>query len=273
MTNLVDLKKLFEFDLNGYVILKGFLPQTVVSRLNDVLDAQPSARDVHKFKFILTDPMFMDLMSDRRVLEVCHAWIDPFFRFDHAWGVQHYPEEATPAARENLHGGPYAEQSYFQYHWRNNRPTCTCMIVAYALEAQLPGDGGLVIVPGSHKSNLGLGGTQVFNDILGRDHAGAPWIVQPELHPGDLLIFTEAAMHGTEAWKAKTRRRRNLYYKYGYGSMGWPPSDNEEAIELRKRARTRQEELLLRPPFVSTASGNQLNWREPTLLASTRPHA
>jgi hypothetical protein len=271
MASAIGIKELFEFDLNGYVVVKGFLSQEEVARMNGALDAQPSARQAHKFKFILTDPMFMDLMSDRRILDICSEWIDPHFRFDHAWGVQHYPDEANPAERENLHGGPYAEQSYFQYHWRNDRPTCTCIICAYVLEAQLPGDGGFVIVPGSHKSNLGLLGTQVFNLILGRDHAKAPWVVQPELHPGDLLIFTEAAMHGTEAWRAPDRRRRNLYYKYGYGAMGWPPQDNEEALELRRRARNTQEELLLRPPYVSTLSGNQLKWREPTVEREVPP--
>ncbi len=266
MASPIGLKELFEFDLNGYVVVKEFLAPDRVSYINGVLDSQPTARQAHKFRFMLTDPVFMDLMSDRRVLELCHNWIDPHFRFDHAWGVQHCPDEPNPSERENLHGGPYAEQCYFQYHWRNNRPTCTCLLFAYALEPQLPGDGGLVIVPGSHKSNLGLVGTQVFDQFLGGDPSAASWVVQPELHPGDLLIFTEAAMHGTETWKAPRRRRRNLYYKYGYGSMGWPPFDNAEVAELRRRARNEQEARLLRAPYVSTTVGNQHNWRQPTLL-------
>jgi hypothetical protein len=273
MASLAGLKEVFEFDLNGYTILRSFLSKDEVTHINRVLDAEPTAKQIHKFRFMLSNPIFLDLMADRRVLEICHEWIDPFFRFDHAWGVQHFPNEANPAARENLHGGPYAEQSYFQYHWRNNHPTCTCIIFSYVLEPQLRGDGGLVIVPGSHKSNLGLIGTQVFKQILGGDHSSSPWVVQPELHPGDLLIFTEATMHGTEAWRSPHRRRRNLYYKYGYGSMGWPPADNAEATELRQRARNRQEELLLRVPYVSTTSGNELHWRQPTLLSGEQPQS
>ena len=214
MSSLIGKRQLFEFDLNGYVIIRDFLSAAQVASFNARLDAQPFARQSHKFSFMLTDPVFMDLMVDRQILELCAHWIDPFFRFDHAWGVQHYPGEPNPSERTNLHGGPYAEQSYFQYHWRNFRPTCTCLIVTYVLEPQLAGDGGFVIVPGSHKSNLGLVGYEVFRDLLNGDHARAPWVLQPELRAGDVLIFTEATMHGTDTWKPHDRRRRNLYYKY-----------------------------------------------------------
>lgn len=266
MAGLVGLKELFEFDLTGYVIVRGFLPPERVAYMNRVLDGQSCARQRHKFSFILADPVFLELLSDERVLEACEKWIDPFFRFDHAWGVQHFPAEPNPGERKNLHGGPYAEQSYFQYHWRNNRPTCTCIIFAYALEPQLPGDGGFVIVPGSHKSNLGINGAQVFTTILNHEYSGAPWVVQPELRAGDLLIFTEATMHGTDTWRAPDRRRRNLYYKYGYGSMGWPAVDDPEIAELRRRARNEQERRLLRPPYVSLTTGNTLEWRQSTVV-------
>jgi hypothetical protein len=266
MADLVGLNELFEFDLNGYVVIRGFLPRELVADMNRVLDSQPSARDAHKFDFILTHLMFMDVMSDRRILDVCHEWIDPFFRFDHAWGVQHYPNEPNPSERENLHGGPYAEQSCFQYHWKNDRPTCSCIIFAYALEPQLAGDGGFILVPGSHKSNLGLSGSQIAGRLLSRHQARTRFVAQPELDAGDLLIFTEATMHGTAAWNPLDRRRRNIYYKYGYGSMGWPPWDNPEAVELRRRARNEQERRLLRQPYVSTTTGNRLDWRTPTLV-------
>jgi hypothetical protein len=267
MATLIGVRELFEFDLNGYVIIRNFLSVDRVRYINQVLDSTPVVNHTHKFSFMLTDPIFMDLMSHRDILEVCNEWIDPFFRFDHAWGVQHSSNERNAGEGTNLHGGPYQEQSYFQYHWHNGRPTCTCIVFGYVLEPQLAGDGGFVVVPGSHKSNMGLGGFDVFRRILRSDHSRASWVVQPELQAGDLLIFTEAAMHGTKTWQAPDRRRRIIYYKYGYGSLGWPPFDNSEAMELRGRARTEQEQLLLRPPYVSTTTGNELKWREPTLLA------
>jgi hypothetical protein len=265
-TSIIQLQQLFEFDLNGFVIIRGFLPQEMVREINAILDRQPSARVAHKFDFVTLHDVFLDLMSDPRILEVCERWINPYFRFDHAWGVQHYPNEPDPSARNNLHGGPYQEMGYFQYHWNNGSPTCTCIICSYILEPQRKGDGGLVIVPGSHKSNLGIGGWDIFTQILNRDHSEVSWVVQPELEAGDLMILTEATMHGTITWKNPDRRRRNLYYKYGYGFMGWPPADNEEMLALRRMARNEQEENLLRAPYVSRTTGNDLRWRPRTRI-------
>ena len=48
--------------------------------------------------------------------------------------------------------------------------------------------------------------------------------------------------------------------------MGWPPSDNEEILTLRARARSEQERNLFRPPYVSTTTGNDLDWRPGTMV-------
>jgi hypothetical protein len=271
MNTLIGPKQVFEFDLNGFLVVRGFLSARIVTELNDILDRQPSARTAHKFHFVTLDERFIDLLVDPRVLEVCQRWINPYFRFDHAWGVQHYPNEPKSDERKNLHGGPYQEMGYFQYHWYNGAPTCSCIIFAYVLEPQRKGDGGFVVVPGSHKSNLGFSGPRIFSEFLQGDHENANWVFQPELEAGDLLIFTEATIHGTERWKISDRRRRNLYYKYGYGFMGWPPHDNDEIQQLRRMARSEQEANLFRPPYVSTTSGNELCWRPTTLLTATSP--
>jgi hypothetical protein len=265
LENIIGLKQLFEFDLNGFTVIPGFLSPKQVEHINGILDRQPTAKVSHKFGFVTVDEVFLDLLADPRVLDVCSQWINLYFRFDHAWGVQHYPNEPNPSERKNLHGGPYQEMGFFQYHWHKGAPTCTCILFTYVLEPQRKGDGGFVIVPGSHKSNLGLPGHEIFNQVLEKDHSNAPWVVQPELEAGDLLIFTEATMHGTETWQVKDRRRRNLYYKYSYGWAGWPPSDNEDLQKLRSLARNETEKNLFRPPYVSATTGNDLAWRPGTV--------
>jgi ectoine hydroxylase-related dioxygenase (phytanoyl-CoA dioxygenase family) len=138
-------------------------------------------------------------------------------------------------------------------------------LFSYVLEPQKPDDGGLALLPGSHKSNTSIG-IHVFSELMNRDFHASPWIFRPNLNAGDLLIFTEATMHGTEVWRPMDRRRRNIYYKYCYGFMGWPPADNDESVYLREHARNEQEQLLVRPPFVSETTGNELKWRRETLL-------
>jgi hypothetical protein len=69
-------------------------------------------------------------------------------------------------------------------------------------------------VPGSHKANFPRPA-----DLPEHDYQ-----VQPELFAGDLLIFTEALMHGTLPWLAD-HERRVLLFKYSPGSMAWSPPD------------------------------------------------
>lgn len=266
MSQFLTLRHKFEFDLNGFVVIKNFLSKEKVKQINDIIDATPEGKNSHKFPFMTKSEIFLDLMEDQRLLEVAHSWIDPHFRFDHAWGVQHHPSEANLARWENIHGGPFQEQKFFQYHWHNGSPTCTCILMTIVLEPQKENDGGFVLVPGSHKSNLGLPGFEIFQQVMGGKFGDETWLHQPVVDAGDLLIFTEATMHGTKVWKPESRRRRNLYYKYSYGSMSWPTTDLEERKELLSMAKNEQQRLLLRAPFVSETAGNELTWRRPTWI-------
>ena len=64
-------------------------------------------------------------------------------------------------------------------------------------------------MPGSHKSN--------YLDLLPPDvrnyERPAPYVLQPAVEAGDVLIFTEALVHGTMPWTAD-HERRCLLYKY-----------------------------------------------------------
>jgi hypothetical protein len=262
--NNISNRDLFEFDLRGYLILRQFVPPSIIDRMNSVIDASPSGKNAPKFAFVTLDPVFMDFISDRRILNFCDTWINPYFRFDHAWGVQQYP--GSKLGHINLHAGQYANQGFFQYHWSAGKPVCSCLVFALIMEPQPAGEGGFVVVPGSHKSNSGLAGMDVFHKIL-QTNLNTDIVHQPVLEPGDVLLFTEALIHGTAAWKYPEKRRRNLYFKYCMGSMGWLPQDHEEINQLRARARNEQEKLLFRPAYVARRSFDpDLDWRTPTYI-------
>ncbi len=255
----------FEFDLNGYVIFRQFLSNETVRQLNQIIDASPAAQSVPKFLFATLNPAFLDLMSRPEVLELCEAWMLPSFKFENAWGIQ-YPVGYTGKSHENLHGGPFENQGYFQYHWRAGHPFVSSMVFSYILEPQRPGDGGLALIPGSHKSNAALAGRDVQHGFLDGGMS-ADWIVQPELNAGDLLILTEAVIHGTQKWQPPDRRRRNLYYKYSLGCMSYYPAEDAETVKLRELARNETQRNLLRESYVADVrgqGGKTMQWRSRT---------
>jgi hypothetical protein len=272
MTFITD-RETFAFDLRGYIIFKRFIAPDLVKKINTIIDNSEAATQSPKFGFVGLDPVFKDIITDPRILETCHKWIDPHFRFDHAWGVQQFAG-ATPTVN-NLHAGPYANQGYFQYNWYGGKPRSSCLIFSVVTEAQAAEQGGLVVIPGSHKSYLGMTAPDVYSHVLHLSFDSTDFsdiAVIPSLEPGDLLVFTEALMHGSAHWQAITRRRRNLYFKYCLGSMGWLPQDNPDIVKLRESARNPLEERLFAPSCVATRGGigGSTVWRPATYMQTKK---
>ncbi len=69
--------------------------------------------------------------------------------------------------------------------------------------------------------------------------SNADYVVQPTAEAGDLIIFTEALVHGTRAWTAD-HERRALLYKYSpghssYSQTYYSPEDYPNATEQQLR--------------------------------------
>jgi hypothetical protein len=81
------------------------------------------------------------------------------------------------------------------------------------------GDGGLLIVPGSHRASFdrpaGLynGGT-ITGEI-------PPGVVNITPKPGDAVLFLELTTHGVIPWQPADRERRMVNYRYKVRSKGW----------------------------------------------------
>ncbi|MCY4531826.1 MAG: hypothetical protein OXC84_05795 [Gammaproteobacteria bacterium] len=65
------------------------------------------------------------------------------------------------------------------------------------------------------------------------------WVVQPPMEAGDVLIFTEALIHGTAEWRAN-HERRTLLYKYSPPHSTWAKefynlADYPDATEHQRR--------------------------------------
>ncbi|MBI4551658.1 MAG: phytanoyl-CoA dioxygenase family protein [Candidatus Latescibacteria bacterium] len=232
--------EIYEFDLNGYIVYRDILSGDDVGHMNQAIDASPAGEEPSKFgfSFLDLDPCFLELMAHPRTLRIMRAIIGDWLRLDHAYGLQMTRETMTKGteARPNLHGGPRADHGEHEYQWVHGRMHNGLIVVMYALEDVNPGDGGFICVPGSHKANI---------DYC--PPVDSHLVVNPSLRAGDMLIFTEALVHGTRPWMSD-RRRRSLLYKYSPGHSTW--ADAESLAPYRALATTDLQRDLLRPPCV-----------------------
>ena len=98
-------------------------------------------------------------------------------------------------------------------------------------------NGPLLCVPGSHKAAFAPPAD------LSLQH---PSVVEVPLGVGDVVIFTEALMHGTLPWRG-TNQRRTLLYKYSPGSSSWSADHEPPAGPVLDGLSPRQRLLFQKP--------------------------
>ena len=228
--------EIFEFDLNGYIVYKDMLTRDQVDLMNGILN-EHIPDETHQFQFITLDPVFMELMAHPGTLRIIRKMIGEWMRLDHAYGIQ--MDRLTVErghVKPNLHGGPRHDHGEHQYQWFDGKMYNGLIVVMYALEDINPGDGGLICVPGSHKSNFRY-----------RPPVDSHLVANPSFMAGDMLIFTEALVHGTTTWTSD-QRRRALLYKFSPGYSAWVSADGLN--DVRALAANDVQRDLLRPPSV-----------------------
>ena len=125
---------------------------------------------------------------------------------------------------------------------------CGLIVCQFYLTDVNEGDGGLCLVPGSHKANFRFPmdrGPRDFEEW----ETYKDVVYQPILKAGDLIIFNEATTHGGLPWKGKNERRcvlhrytpKYLHYDSGYYGTSQP----EWVSEL-----TEAQQAVLEPPYI-----------------------
>ena len=229
-------EEIYEFDLNGYIVYRDLIPPSDLASMNELIDKDQGDVFPHSFSFLHLDQTFMDLMAHPRTLKIIRTIIGDWLRLDHSYGLQMNRETEV---RENLHGGLRTDQGEHQYQWAFNKMWNGLIVVMYALEDIHPGDGGLICVPGSHKAHINSYKPPVDSHL----------VANPSFKACDMLIFTEALVHGTKSWLGANRRRA-LLYKYSPGYSTWGKAENlDQYLEMAENALQRD---LLRPPYVGS---------------------
>lgn len=106
-----------------------------------------------------------------------------------------------------------------RYECRNGRIYCNDFVAFYYLTDVRPDDGGLVVLPGSHKSNFDRPVTMFDN---GKPDAELPaGVVNITPDAWDVILFSELLSHGVRTWRCADRERRMINFRYKMQHRGY----------------------------------------------------
>ena len=231
----------FRFDLQGYLVIPGVLTGQECSTLSRLSDAhwprQPNDGLFRRTEAISQwgEP-FLELMDHPSVLPYLQELIGPRLRADHDYSIFMQPG----AQGQDIHGGPMRYESDHWYHYHDGVIRNGLTVATWVLADAGPGDGGFVCVPGSHKTNFIQ---SVPVEVL-RQERRPDYVTQPELKAGDVLVFTEALIHGTAPWVGK-EERRVLLFKYSPPHSSWAKTPYDP--ENYPNAKAQQRRLMASP--------------------------
>lgn len=245
------------FDLNGYVVVEGVLTPEELAAANAAIDrhsheivTRPDslAADSPALRGTRTrgelggmldwpdpeGPIFRNILSHPRLVPYLNAILGPGFRVDHYMFLLSMEEGTEGFYMHGAGGADFDPAEY--YHFKNGKFYSGLAVVGVQLHEVNPGDGGLVVVPGSHKAN--------FNapKSLTRFEKHTHLVREIPCRAGDAVIFTEAITHGTLPWKGK-QSRRSLLTRYNRAGMAYVP-----APEIPAWANER-DKAVLQPPY------------------------
>jgi ectoine hydroxylase len=218
----------FFFDNNGYLVLEGFLPEDLVTKLVGAIETgidrrkAPGCRREHPtafpdrlegpnhriFHLLDEDPLFLQLMEFAPMMEYVRGLLNPMPHI-HATDAIHEVERGPG------HGLGWHIDG-IQDGFRNLRPHIPLLQlkVGYCLsDMSQPGQGNLTVVPGSHKALLEPDPGELRSPEL------FPGALQICGGPGTAFLFHNALWHTSGPWTRADGRRILLYYGYEHPWM------------------------------------------------------
>ena len=246
------------FDLNGYLVIENVLTAEELAQANQVIDRhlntgriRPKEQslagnsqtltgdhgrgelsgllnweepDCHPFRNMLVHPCIVPYLN---------VILGKGFRMDHQMFLLYMDKGAEGF---QLHGssGPGFDPNQY-YIFRDGKMHNGLTVVTFQLTDVNPGDGGLCVIPGSHKSNY-----PCPQDMrLYQKHQNH--VCHIPCKAGDVVIFTEATTHGTLPWTAD-HPRRSVLTRYTAGNLSYMP-----AYDMPQWANERQRTVLEKP--------------------------
>ena len=250
------------FDLQGFIVVRNALTPLQVRDLNRALEAnadkreQDTASDTstalrgNRYRGLYEGMLswekpwclpFREVLANPKVIPYLNTLLG------RGWKLDHEPFIFTSSAGTEglrLHGHGLSEYSGSRFYtYQNGTMRCGLINCQYQLNDVNPGDGGLCIIPGSHKANFKLP-----TDISGYEE-NQDIVYHVPMKAGDLVIFNESTTHGTLPWQGK-QERRSLFYRYTPKYMHYAGGMYKTKNPAWVKELTDVQQAVLAPPYV-----------------------
>ena len=287
----------FLFDLNGFLVVRGVFTAEEVARANAAIDRHSGelhARDAEPLRnakggtHMAADgprqdmggmlwwqqpdsDVFRDVLTHPRLVPFYTDLLGEGFRLDHQPLVIAQSPQSEGFA---LHGGPIARgeggegrwNADLQYRCVGGRPWTSLLAASVQLVDHNAGDGGFAVLPGSHKLNL-----PVPAEVA--DGAAPELLVQPTTRAGDVVLFSEATVHGATPWRpAAPRERRIALYRFAPATSGYGRGHYEVPAEA-KATLTPEQLAVLEPPYARRLERPALQVEDGVTTVHTSPRS
>ena len=219
------------FDLRGYVIIKHAIPHDLVDRLNLAIDPYLDMQylewrgNVQRFdnngnagielqNIVEGGQPFEELIDapgvHERLLRYCgekDSYVEGLF-IDECFASIRRTGGYFP-----FHSGSEDGVVRGQYRFVNGRFRCAQVNMLLALTDIGPGDGGTMVIPGSHKANfIHPGVTRGWDETQRIDQVEGA--IEVHLQRGDALLFVDAMSHGAST-RTTPGERRVVIFRFG----------------------------------------------------------
>jgi hypothetical protein len=247
----------FLFDLRGYVILRHAVDPGHIRDLNAALDGFPKLEysqwhgGVQRFdnngecgvelqNIVEGGEPFERLIDHPAWLDRVHRYCgEPGTYIDGLFIDECFASIRRTGGWFSFHSGGYEAITRTQYRFTAGKFSCGQVNILLALSDIGPGDGGTVVIPGSHKSNFPH---PQLETLMVNKPGAKPMEPAVEVHlgAGDALMFVDALCHGA-ARRDNPGERRAVIYRYGprWGSTRHGYRYSRELLDRLTPARRR----------------------------------
>jgi len=256
------------FDLNGYIILRGAVDADHVAAMNAILDSfiemDPplehgewvggmhchtySGNEGFNFQQVYeTGEPFERLIDHPAWIEKVKTFVGGQNTFDAMHGPlfidENFASIRGPGDYITMHSGGHTPTKRTQYKNHNREFMCSQVNVLLALTDIGPGDGGTMVIPGSHKQTYVHPWAATRS---GLDHPSMDDVegaIEVHLNKGDTLMFTDAIAHGSAVRKNDGLRRITVY-RYG-PSWGFFRHPYRPSLDLLERLTPQRAQIVM----------------------------
>ena len=240
------------FDLNGYIVVKNALKKSEINACNKIIDKLKNIKNGEWYGYVhghnyggkegLNLQQIYEAGKPFEKLIDHPSWIHHMLEFVGGEGTfdqyhgplfidENFANVRGPGEAIGIHSGNPEGLKRNHYRYQDDKFHCSQVNILLALTDIGKGDGGTVVIPSSHKSNIQH--PEYKKNFMKKNKVTSAETMTASkeiyLKAGDGLIFVDSLCHGS-AKRINKGERRIVVYRYGpsWGFFRYPyrPSMN-----------------------------------------------